>query len=368
MRFKKWLAIGLAAVFSATTLAGCGFNSSGGSEKSAKSDSGSDDDLNIMVWDGTWSEEMFKDFTKKTGIKVNISYISNTDEIMTKLINGSADYDLVDLEAAYVQPFIENDLLQKIDHSKVPNEKYLDPDENVAPPGDKKMEYTITDMGPNYTTIVYNKETCPIEIKSLKDLTNPKLKGQVAMVDSTISLYGAALQALGYKASSTDEKEMKEAHDLLLKIKPNVKAFVGESAVPQLENGEVSAALCWDYPLLCNDSKDNWDKFGFVNLEGGCEEFTQYWTIPKSSKHAEEAEELVNFIYNPEELAKSYKEYGGIPVEKKDVIGKYLPEDYYESPYIEGLKALKPDAWMVPVSSEQIDLMDDYYSELKGSK
>lgn len=63
------------------------------------------DSLNIMVWEGTWSEEMFQDFTKETGIKVNISYIDNTDTLLAKMIEGSADYDLIDLEGAYVNPF-----------------------------------------------------------------------------------------------------------------------------------------------------------------------------------------------------------------------------------------------------------------------
>ncbi len=78
-----------------------------------------------MVWEGTWSEEMFQDFTKETGIKVNISYIDNTDTLLAKMIEGSADYDLIDLEGAYVKSFLDGELLAPIDKSKVKNVKNI---------------------------------------------------------------------------------------------------------------------------------------------------------------------------------------------------------------------------------------------------
>lgn len=359
------VAIVLAA---AQIFTGCGFNS-GSDTASSEGSSDSADSLNIMVWDGTWSEDMFTDFEDETGIKVNVSFISNTDEILTKLVNGSSDIDLIDLESAYVLPFVKNDLLAEIDHSKIPNEKNIDEKyRTMGADGDEDMKHLVIDMAPNYTTVVYNKETCPIEIKSLKDLADPALKGQVALVDSTISLYGAALVSLGYDAGSTNEDEIKEAQDLLMKIKENTKAFVGESAVPQLENGEVSCALCWDYPTLCNDSKDNWDKFGFVNLEGGCEYFAQYWAIPKNSKKVEEAEELINFICKPEEIAKSYTEWGLTPIISRDLIEQYLPDGYYDNPSISGMDYLYDDSWKIGVDDAQIDIMDKYYTELKGGE
>ncbi|MGN0241302.1 MAG: PotD/PotF family extracellular solute-binding protein [Candidatus Weimeria sp.] len=364
-RIKKLLAVMLAGVMTVSIMTGCGSSSASGDSASG---SASSDELNIIIWDGTWSEDMFKDFTKETGIKVNISYISNTDELLTKLINGSVTYDVMDLENAYVQTFIKNGLLAEIDDDNIPNESnIIDDYMKEGPVGDEDFKYTVPDMAPNYTTVIYNKETCPVEIKSLKDLANPKLKGRVALVDSTISLYGAALQCLGYKADSTNENEIKEANDLLMKIKENTKAFVGETAVPQLEDGEVDAALCWDYPTLCGDSEDNWDKFGYVSLDGGVERFSQYWAISSSSTNKANAEKLINFILEPEEYAKSLTEYPLSPLEKKDLIQDYLPDGYYDSPAMSKLNEdLFDNSWEATVSEDQIDIMDTYYTQLKG--
>lgn len=118
-KMKHLIAVMMCLVLSISVLSGCGSSSeSTGSKEKA-------DSLNIMVWEGTWSEEMFQDFTKETGIKVNISYIDNTDTLLAKMIEGSADYDLIDLEGAYVKSFLDGELLAPIDKSKVKKcEKY----------------------------------------------------------------------------------------------------------------------------------------------------------------------------------------------------------------------------------------------------
>ena len=364
MKLRKIVAAMLASVMAVSIMTGCGYSSASGDASKSSSDS-----LNVIVWDGTWSEDMFKDFTKETGVKVNISYITNTDELLTKLINGSVSYDIIDLESAYVNTFVQNNLLTKIDHDKIPNESNINEEymkEGCI--GDEDFTYTIPVTPPGYTAVVYNKETCPIKITSFKDLANPKLKGRVALVDSTISLYGAALESLGYKADSTNEDEIKEANDLLMKIKENTKAFVGETAVPQLENGDVDVALGWDYPILCGDSKENWDKFGYAILDGGVERTSLTWAIPSSSKNKENAEKLMNFMLEPKEYVKNIEAYpGNKPLLKKDLVKDYLSEDYFDNPAISNMdKDLLATSWEASISDEQISIMDTYYTQLKG--
>lgn len=357
---RRIVAALLAAAMVIGCLAGCGSES----EEAAGGSSGKE--LNILVWDATWSEEVYEDFEKETGIHVNVSYIDNTDTIISKLIQGSAEYDLIDIESAYVKSFADNGLLAELDHSKLTNESNIDSIYGGFV-GDEDMVFTIPCLGPLYTTIVYNKETCPIEIQTFEDLADPAMKDEVCMVNSTISLFGMALQSLGYSADSTDQGELEEALALLKDIKTNVKAFVGESAVSQLENGECSAAFCWDYNMLCNDSKENWDKFGVVDVPTGSEYSATYWGIPSDSKNIEEAHQLINFMLEPEEYAKSILEYGATPVESKEALSKYLTADFYDNPAIQSLEKLNKNAWKIAVNDEQIDMMDTYYTELMGN-
>lgn len=360
---------GSSAGGSAAGGSGTGGSATGGSasgESAEKIDYGTDS-LNILVWSGFWSEDVFDDYERETGVKVNVSYIDNTDILLAKLLEGSADYDVIDLEIGYVESFIRNGLLAKIDKNNVLNLHNIEDQyftKTGAPIGDEKEEYVVPDMAPLYTTIVYNKDTVPFVPKSLEDFADPRFKGQVAMVNSTISLYGGALSCLGYSPDSIDPDEMKAAHELLLKIKPNVKAFVGESAAAQLKSGEVSAAYCWDFNVLCAESEENWEKFVFQPPKGGCEYAPQYWAIPASTKHKRAAEAFIDFECRPEESSKNLIEFGGAPIIKRELIGKYLPDNYYDSPVFEANASAFPGSWKIAIRDEQIALMDKYYTEL----
>ena len=167
---------------------------------------------------------------------------------------------------------------------------------------------------------------------------------------------------MGYPVNSTSEDEISAANDLLVDIKKNVKAFVGASALSQLETGECSVAYCWDYNLLCNDSKDNWDKFDIV--DSTCLGYNQYWAVSANSSNQDGAMDLINYLYEPENSAMTLEEFGGVPVLADQYIAEYLPEDYYESPYITRYKELWPNHTDLSVSDEQNDLMDTYYNEL----
>ena len=348
---KRILALAMTLIMTVGMLAGCGGTSEGEQE------------LNLMVWDGTWDEEVFKSFEEETGIHVNVSYIDNTDTIISKLLQGGASYDLIDIESAYIKTFVDNGLLAELDYDNLENTKYLDPQYGGFT-GDEDCQYTVPCIAPLYTCIVYNTETCPIEITSFKDLADPELEGQVCMVNSTITLFGMALEALGYEADSCDESQIAEACSLLMDIKKNVKAFVGECAVAELESVECSVACCWDYTTLCNESKDNWDKFAIADIDSGCEYSGTYWGIPSSSENKEAAEQLINYMLEPEQYAKHTVAWGNIPVLTQESLADYLPEDFYENPAIEAYKELNEASWKVAVNDDQINILDTYYTKL----
>lgn len=357
---KKIFAICLSFALMLSMLTGCG--SSDGEEKS--SDSGEKVELNIMVWDQDYDESVFLAFEEETGIHVNIGYIDNTDTILSKLLQGGESYDLLDMESAYIKSFVDNGLLAEIDHSKIENEKYIKEEYYKGYTGDEEMKYTVPSVGPIYTCVLYNKETCPIEIKNFSDLADPALKDQVCMVNSTISLFGMALQSLGYSADSTNEEEIEEAAELLAKIKGNVKAFVGESAIPNLENGECSVAFCWDYMNLCNLSKENWDKYAVADIPGGAECSCPYLAIPASSEHVKEAEMLINFLLEPEQYAVSINSFGALPILEEDCLEDYLKEGFYDNPAIAVDEGLYDASWKIAVNDDQINLLDTYYTKL----
>lgn len=365
---RKIMTLVMALSMTVGLLAGCG-----NSQSVSKADtlSGDGKTLNIMIWGDTISEDVISNFEKENNIKVNVSYIDSTDSLLAKMVNSSENYDAISIESAYVKTFVDADLLRRIDKSKITSLDDYDPVYNKGFVGDEDMEYTVPASGPIFTTVTYNKETCPIKIKSFKDLADPSLKGKIAMVNSTISLYGTALAALGYKPDTMNEDEIKQANDLLEKIKKNVKTFSGTSATSQMENGDVCVSFGWDYPTLCSMSEDNWTKFADASLNSPVEESIGYMAIPKNAENVDGALKFINYIISPESQAASAKEFGGMPATSQEKTEKYLPNGYYDNPAMKENHDLASDSskyWQISINDDQISILDNYYTELMADK
>ena len=113
----------------------------------------------------------------------------------------------------------------------------------------------------NYIYVVYNTETCPIEITCYNDLIDPALKGQITSIDGARNLFPMALVALGYDPNSENEEEIAEAYEWLVKYNENVVAY--GNAEQNLTNG--TASVAFTYCLLYTSGKRS------------------VWTSPKST-------------------------------------------------------------------------------------
>ena len=342
------------------TLAGCGGGSGSGSGGSGGKT------LNVLTWEGDVADDAVSSFEKEYGVKVNVTYVEDTKTILAKMLQGSNEYDVIDVESAYIKSFVDAELLAPLDYDKMTNYDNIEPAYvEKGAVGDEDLEYSLPIIGPLYTGVVVNKETCPIEIKSFADLADPALKGQIWCTNATISLYGGALKALGYSPNSSDENELNEAQDLLVKIKPNIKAF-GASSISSLETGDCSVAYTYDYNILMCDDKANWDKFEIIpDTTLG---YTQYWTVAASSKNQDLANEFINYTYSADSAAALINEWGGVPVVKTDVIKDKVASDYFDNPMLKQFADMWPDHTELAVSDAQNEIMDTLYNELMSGE
>ena len=104
--------------------------------------------LNVYNWgefisDGSdGSLDVNKEFTRLTGIKVNYSTFQNNESLFAKIKNGGTKYDVIIPSDYMISKMIENDMLAKIDFSKISNKVYIDKTfEN--PVYDPKNEYSV---------------------------------------------------------------------------------------------------------------------------------------------------------------------------------------------------------------------------------
>jgi len=109
----------IAAVSAAVLLAACG----GKKEEAAEAQV-----LNVYNWSDYIDESVIADFEKETGIDVTYDVFDSNELLETKLLAGSTGYDIVVPSASFLERQIKAGIFQKLDKSKLPNLKNLDPE------------------------------------------------------------------------------------------------------------------------------------------------------------------------------------------------------------------------------------------------
>lgn len=288
----------LIAALMLLTLASCG--QSGGGEAAADGSK----EINIFMWSDYISDETIANFESEYGVKVNLSYMNDNADSITKLTAGAgSEYDLIMTCDAYMESLIQGGYLEELDLSQIPNSENI----NKAYWSEENQGYCVPYLM-NYIYVVYDTERCPIEITSYNDLISPEMKGQIGSVDGARNLFPIALIALGYDPNSTDENEIAEAYEWLTKYNENVVAY--GSTETNIVNGTISCMLTYD-----GNTAEAMAQMGEDNTLVVAPGFTDavqlgfdLYVIPKGAAHIDLAYKFLDYICDPEVMANNLVE------------------------------------------------------------
>ena len=257
-------------------------------------------ELNIFMWGDYISETLISDFEAANNCKVNLSYMSDNADSITKLTAGAGkDYDLIMTCDAYMESLIAGGYLEKLDHAKLPN---ATANINEAYWNGDNRDYCVPYLM-NYIYIVYDSATCPKDITCYNDLIDPAMKGQIGSIDGARNLFPMALIALGYDPNSTNEAEIAEAYDWLVKYNENVVAY--GATQENIVNGTVSCMLTYDGNASWAMSQlgDNNTLTIAPFTEDPVQLGFDLYVIPKGAQHMELAYKFLDYICVPEVMA-----------------------------------------------------------------
>src|SRR6187431_955292 len=84
--------------------------------------------LNVYNWSDYVASDTLEEFTRRTGIKVNYDVYDSNEVLEAKLLVGKSGYDVVFPSAMpYLAREVKGGIYQKLDFSKLPNAKGIDP-------------------------------------------------------------------------------------------------------------------------------------------------------------------------------------------------------------------------------------------------
>ena len=314
MKMKKMLAAVLAAaMFSGAALTGCGSTvstngaaesqpasaaaSTAASAATAGSGAALGGELNVFVWTEYMPQTVFDEFTKETGVKVNVSTYSSNEDMLSK-VKGSNEgiYDIVVPSDYMVKMMIDQGLLQKIDQSKMTNLSNIDP-AYLDQYFDKGNQYSVPYLG-GVAALCVNKAKVTDNITSFKQVLDPKYKESIVALDDFRAVIGAVAKSQGFSLSTTKDDELAKVKTALAALKPNLKVLDSDSPKTSMINGETTIGYMWsaEIALAMQESKD----FDIVFPDEGCYVFLDNLCILKGAKNAANANAFLNFIMKPE--------------------------------------------------------------------
>ena len=224
--------------------------------------------LYVYNWSDYIGTNTLGDFTKETGISVVYDTYDSAETAQAKLMAGDTGYDVVVHSAStYGPPDIQAGVFMKLDKSKLPNLKYLDPKVlaffNKYDPGEQYgVPYMWGTTGFTYNVDMIKARMPDAPVGSLAMLFDPAVVSKfkdcgVSFFDSPADVMPMALSYLGLDPNSQNPADYAKAEAMLAKVRPYVRTFDNANYLTALPEKSVCIAMTWsgDYATAMNNAK-----------------------------------------------------------------------------------------------------------------
>lgn len=322
------------------------------------------DTLTVFNWGDYIDMDLVRQFEEETGITVIYETFDSNEAMLTKIQQGGTTYDIAVPSEYMVEKMIEEDLLFPLDHSQLPNFKYID-ERFINLSFDEGNQYSVPYFW-GTVGILYNPELLPGKtFTSWDDLWDPDLENSILLIDGAREVIGMGLNSLGYSLNDTNRDHLQEALKKLETLTPNVRAIVGDENKLLMKNNEAAVSLAWS-----GDARDiMWDNeaLDYVVPEEGSNLWFDNMVIPKTADNIEGAHQFINFMLDPEVAAQN-TDYVGYSTPNKaslDLLPDEMVEDerFYPSPELtERLEVY------VNLGKEMLSLYNELFLQFKMHK
>lgn len=351
MRKLAMLLVGSIIGFCCMT--GCNGSSGAGSSEAGE--------VNVICWAEYLPDDVIADFEQETGIRVNMTTYTSSDEMLAKVQSSApGTYDMIISPGMTTAILAKQGVLAELDKSKIPNSENIDPI-YLSTPNDPENKYSVPYL---YTSVVIaiNTDVIKDEIKSYSDLLKPEYKDLIVTIEDPRTVVSMAMMAKGFDANATDAAALTAAEEYLNALKPNIHAFNGESPKTLMLNEECPIGLI--YGGECALAMDENPAIVGVYPEEGIYFETDMMMKTKDAQNPDNVDAFINYICDGEVSAKisSYFPYVNPNKAAKEYLSEeFLSNDIKNIPE-EAVKNSKP----LTDIGDELNKIVDLWTKFKG--
>ncbi|GAA4504203.1 extracellular solute-binding protein [Pseudaeromonas paramecii] len=275
--------------------------------------------LHVYNWSDYIAEDTVANFEKATGIKVVYDVFDSNEVLEAKLLAGNTGFDLVVPSSDFLARQIQAGVFMALDKSKLPNLKNMDPVAmKLLADKDPDNAHSIPYLG-GTTGIGFNpKKVAEVmgpdfKMDSWDAVFKPenlaKLnKCGVSFLNAPTEIFATALHYMGKDSNSLDPKDYQEAGKLLASLRPYITYFHSSQYINDLANGDICVAIGWSGDVMQAAARaeeaNNGVAVDYVIPKEGALMFYDMLAIPADAKHPENALAFINYLMEPEVIAK----------------------------------------------------------------
>jgi len=292
-------------------------------------------ELYLFNWSEYFSPDNQEKFKKDFGLS-NFTYdtFPSNEELLAKLqAGGKGQYDVAVPTAEFVATLSAGGFLEKLDKSRLPNLKYINPKFRGLP-FDPNDEYIVPkDWGT--TGIIYRGKDVKEPMTSWKDffdLATTKYSGKTLVVDSPGDVFVAPLRLHGFDVNTDKSDELEIARQELMKLRPHLQSIDSDQYPQTLRDREAVLALAWNgTAYLMQQEAENKDT-GYTVPSEGTIIWIDTWVMLADAPHPNIAYAFLDWIQDPaQQVTESL--YAGY-ASANDAAKPLLPPDFVNNPAV----------------------------------
>jgi putrescine transport system substrate-binding protein len=334
--------------------------------------------LNVYNWVDYIGETTIEDFQSATGIAVTYDTYSSAEEMQAKMLAGRTGYDVVDMAGLEMPRFIKAGIYDKLDRSKLPSWNNLDPEVlRILAGWDPGNLYSIPYMwgsvGITYNVDMVKARIPDADLESLDLIFKPENAAKLAdcgisILDSQSDVILMLLKYLGKDGDTTNVADYQDVVETFKPVRQYIRTFDNSNYLNAIPNKELCVINNWsgDY----STAKTRAAEAGVdINLayfvpETGAPAWVDCLTIPKDAEHKENAYTFLEYMLQPEVIAKcsNFTNYANGNAASK----KFVNPDVLANPAVYPDEATMKRLWAPkPFNEEQDRGMTRAWSAIK---
>ncbi len=258
--------------------------------------------LNVFNWgeyisDGSeGSLDVNAAFENLTGIHVNYMNYDANESMYSKLKSGAVAYDIIIPSDYMIERLISENMLQKLDLTKVDNYHYIDDKyKNLYfdPANEYSVPYNVGMVG-----MIYNTTMVEGPLDSWEAMWDSTYTDDILTFNNPRDSFAIAQFLLGLDVNSTDTADWDKAAEKLKEQNAVLQGRVMDEVFNKMEsnNAAIAPYYAGDYLTMADVNPD----LAFVYPKEGTNIFVDSMCIPTGAQNYDAAMMYINFLLEPE--------------------------------------------------------------------